>query len=119
MSTARINVVIAIGALTVLFGCAAPATESEDGHVLTVQEAIDVGAGQVRVRGYVLITRDKVTQLCTGLAGSYPPQCGTPALVVQGLAVDLIPHRESAQGVVWGGEITVQGSLSAGVLNVT
>ncbi|GAA0441639.1 hypothetical protein Aca07nite_30420 [Actinoplanes capillaceus] len=131
MSTARINVVIAIGALTVLFGCATPAAESDDsrasaisgspgpGDVLTVQEAIDLSAGQVRVRGYVLITRDEVTHLCTGLAGSYPPQCGTPALVVQGLAVDLIPNRESAEGVVWGGEITVQGSLSAGVLSVT
>ncbi|MBO3741442.1 hypothetical protein [Actinoplanes flavus] len=119
MSTSRITVMIAISVLTVLFGCAAPDTGADDGGVLTVQEALDVGTGQVRVRGYILVTKDQVTHLCTGLAGSYPPQCGTPALVVQGLAADLIPNRESAQGIVWGGETTVQGTLADGVLSVT
>ncbi|GGN50314.1 hypothetical protein FHR83_009183 [Actinoplanes campanulatus] len=71
------------------------------------------------MRGYILITKDKTTRLCTGLAGSFPPQCGAPALVVQGLAAELIPHRESAEGIVWGGEITLQGTLVGEVLSVT
>ncbi|GIE87667.1 hypothetical protein [Actinoplanes regularis] len=121
MGAARINITIAIGVLIVLSGCARPdAGGRSPGHdeVLTVQEAIDAGTGQVRVRGYVLIAADQVTRLCTGLAGSYPPQCGAPALVVQGLAAEAIPHRESAQGIVWGGEITLRGNLAAGVLTV-
>lgn len=125
MGTARIRFMIAAGALALLVGCATPDSGAEGpdpsrvpGDVLTVQEAIDAGTGQVRVRGYVLIAADGVTRLCTGLAGSYPPQCGAPTLIVQGLAAEAIPNRESAQGVVWGGETTLRGTLAGGVLDV-
>jgi hypothetical protein len=122
---------IVIGVLTALLGCTTPGAEPDDSGAaaasrsperdapLTVQEALHVGTGQVQVRGYVLIAADQVTRLCTGLAGSFPPQCGTPALVVRGLTADAIPNRESAEGVVWGGEITLQGTIADGVLSVT
>jgi len=122
MGTARIRFMITASALTLLVGCASPGPTtggpSGPGDVLTVQEAISAGSGQVRVRGYVMIAADRVTHLCTGLAGSYPPQCGVPSLIVRGLAAETIPNRESAQGVVWGGEITLLGILADGVLEV-
>lgn len=130
MSAARVNIMIVIGVLSALLGCTTPGTEPDDSgaaaasrsperdNPLTVQEALDVGTGQVQVRGYVLVTADQVTRLCTGLAGSFPPQCGTPALVVRGLAADAIPNRESAEGVVWGGEVTLRGTIADGVLSV-
>ncbi|MDI6097470.1 hypothetical protein QLQ12_02505 [Actinoplanes sp. NEAU-A12] len=122
MDAARIRFMIAIGALALLVGCATPDTTAGDSpsrdDVLTVQEAISAGSGEVRVRGYVLIAADRVARLCSGLAGSYPPQCGAPALVVRGLAAEAIPNRESAQGVVWGGEMTLRGTLAEGVLEV-
>lgn len=125
MGAARIRFMIATSALTLVVGCAAPDTNPEDpvrspapDDVLTVQEAISAGTGRVQVRGYILIAADKVTRLCAGLAGSYPPQCGAPALIVRGLAAETIPNRESDQGIVWGGEMTLRGILAGDVLDV-
>ena len=70
------------------------------------------------VRGYILVGTDRVTRLCTGLAGSYPPQCGNPSLIVEGLAIRDIPNRESDQGITWSGETTLRGALSGGILTV-
>jgi hypothetical protein len=124
-------------ALATLVGCAAPDNGAADraapsdrpaptasgplgaGKILTVPQAIKAGDQPVKVRGYILVGADGVTRLCTGLAGSYPPQCGGPSLVVKGLKLDAIPARESAQGIVWSGETTVRGTLSRGVLTVS
>ena len=120
---ARNTVLIVATVWTLLTGCANTASsggaQSPDSEeVLTVSEAVAVVTGPVQVRGYVLVGADGVTRLCTGLAGSYPPQCGAPSLIVEGLAAEAIPNRESDQGIVWGGEITLRGTLAAGVLHV-
>lgn len=130
--------VLALASLTLL-GCGAPDGPAEDsvepvasepstpapddlaqvGRVLTVPEAIEAGDRPMKVRGYVLVGADGVTHLCTGLAGSYPPQCGKPSLVVQGIEPATLAGRESAGGVVWAGEATYRGVLKNGVFTLS
>jgi len=123
--------VLALASLALL-GCAAPDAASEDSaapapvssspdaaRVLTVPEAIQAGDQPMNVRGYVLIGADGVARLCTGLAGSYPPQCGQPSLVIKGLEQEKLAGREAAGGVVWAGEATYRGVLEAGVFTVS
>jgi hypothetical protein len=87
-------------------------------RVLTVSEALRAGNKPVSVRGYVLVKRDGQALLCTGLAGSYPPQCGSPSLVVKGLDPTSLTGRESSQGIVWSGETTLTGTMAGGVLTL-
>jgi hypothetical protein len=108
---------------------AAPAAESptatpEPGlspvsRVLTVPEAIQAGDQPMKVRGYVLIGADGVARLCTGIAGSYPPQCGSPSVVLKGVEQEKLVGRESAGGVVWAGEATYRGVLKDGVFTLS
>jgi hypothetical protein len=108
-----------------VLGCADPAQDAKAGdaskpdRVLTVSEAAKAGDGVVAVRGYILIGRDGTARLCSGLAGSYPPQCGQPSLVVKGLKPDSMPGRDSAQGVVWFGEKTFHGTVKDDVPTLT
>jgi len=88
--------------------------------VLTVEQALQVpAAGPVLVRGYVLVARDGSAQLCTGLAGSYPPQCGRPALALSRLNPAALPATDSTDGVLWTGETTLRGTLRGAVLDVS
>ncbi|WP_462187867.1 hypothetical protein, partial [Frankia sp. CcWB2] len=72
----------------------------------------------VTVRGYVLIRPDGASYLCTGLAGSYPPQCGRPALRLVGLDPADLPSPEHASGVTWTGETTLAGTVRDGTLTL-
>jgi hypothetical protein len=87
-------------------------------RIMTVPEAIHAGDQPVKVRGYVLIAADGVARICTGLAGSYPPQCGSPSLRVEGLDPTTVTGLESAGGIQWSGETTLRGTLAAGVLTI-
>ena len=95
-----------------------PPLATESDVVLTVAEALLADKPMAEVRGYILAGREGVTRLCTGMAGSYPPQCGLPALTVKGLDTRDIPNSESDQGVTWSGETTLRGALSGGILTV-
>lgn len=97
---------------------ATPADGGTASRILTVPEAIKAGDQQLKVRGYVLVSADGVARICTGLAGSYPPQCGNPSLEVKGLKPDELPGKESASGIVWTGETTLRGVLEGGVLTL-
>ena len=128
MAGMRSGMVIFVAAVVILVGCSAPGEESGtdpsgggspgSGDTLSVAEAIAAGDRPVRVRGYVLIAADGTARLCTGMAGSYPPQCGPPSLVVRGLVAESLPNRESDQGLTWSSETTLSGSMSGGVLTV-
>jgi hypothetical protein len=128
--TSRVNPITLLFVLTVMLaGCSGPdkeasgrsaqSSESGSGMVLTVAEALREDREAAQVRGYVLISADGVTRLCTGLAGSYPPQCGGPSITVEGLSADDVPDSESDQGLTWSGETTLRGAVSGGVLVVS
>ncbi len=89
--------------------------------VLSVAQALAHPGGRLAVAGYLLAHPDGTIRLCTGLAGSYPPQCGRPALRVEGLTaadVGRLPGAVHASGVAWTGEVTLDGTVCGTVLTV-
>jgi hypothetical protein len=91
---------------------------------LTVAEALDLSAEssgasrEVSVRGFVLAAPGQPVRLCTGLAGSFPPQCGNPALELDGFDLALLTDRDDATGVAWSGQTTITGALSGSRLTI-
>jgi hypothetical protein len=102
-----------------LSGCGEEVEPAEAARgVLTVGQALTADAGDAEVRGYVYVGADGAAHLCSGLAGSFPPQCGHPSIPVDGLDTGTLAGAETDQGVVWTGETTLRGALSGGVLTV-
>lgn len=89
-------------------------------RVLTVKEALAASETQeqLNVKGYVLAHPDGTVLLCSGLAGSYPPQCGRPALTVRNLDITNLPGADHASGMTWTGQMTLHGTLRGTVLTV-
>ena len=113
---------LAAAALLVVLGagCGGAERSAGDGgsleNVLTVQEALDVGSGTLAVRGTVITSIDDV-RLCSAILESYPPQCGSPSLLVLGLDLDTLDGLQHGEGVTWSDrEVTVLGELEDGVL---
>ena len=78
------------------------------------------GSADATVLEGFVVHRDGEMRLCQALALSYPPQCGSPFVVVQGIAPETLPARQSAEGVTWSDEVLrLTGRLSAGVLTAS
>jgi len=109
-----------VAALSGCGGGSVPDSGADPPAVLTVAEALGlpVTATEVAVRGYVLAGPTAVVRLCTGLAGSFPPQCGAPSIMLTGMDVATLPERDPATGVSWSGEMTVTGELDGETLAV-
>lgn len=67
-----------------------------------------------------LIGERGTLRLCYSVLESYPPQCGKPSLVVEGLDLNTVSDLTTANGVTWSdGEIKVLGTVAAGTLTVS
>jgi hypothetical protein len=96
------------------------------GGGLSIQEAIDSTlAGPLAVRGFIVAPEGERVRLCTALLESYPPQCGEPSLVVEGLELATIEGLESTDDpslaqVTWSdAEVSLLGTVEDGVLTVS
>ncbi len=96
------------------------------GGGLSIQEAIDSTLeGPLMVKGYLVAPEGGPVRLCSALLESYPPQCGEPSLVVEGL--DLATVEGLAQTsepdlaqVTWSdAEISILGDVEDGVITVS
>jgi hypothetical protein len=59
---------------------------------LTIEEVLDSPPeGLVTVTGFVIASEGQPVRLCSALLESYPPQCGEPSLVVEGLDLGSVP----------------------------
>lgn len=86
---------------------------------LTVNEALaGTVEGPVTVRGF-LIDADGETRLCEAVLESYPPQCGQPSLVVEGVDVATVDGAQQHEHVTWAETVSLTGELHSGVLRVT
>ena len=92
---------------------------------LTIEQALaGDGENPIAVRGYIVAPEGEPIELCSALLKSYPPQCGAPSLVVEGLDLSTIEGLTettdpSLAQVQWTDtEVTVAGSLEEGVLLV-
>ena len=90
------------------------------GPGITVKQALAAGtAGPLLVRGAV-IAEGGTTRLCSAILESYPPQCGKPALIVEGLDLQSLGRLTTANGVTWSdAEIKLLGTVTAGTLTVS
>lgn len=90
-----------LAALALLAACGAPGTGSGSGTGDDASSVSSPTATEYGAHVFVIETPDGGPQLCLGgVAESYPPQCGGPALV--NLDWDDVADRESASGVTWG-----------------
>jgi hypothetical protein len=107
----------ALSAAIALAGCGGDALDEQQpaasagapipGGGLSVQEAIESELeGPLMVRGY-LIEHDGELRLCESILESSPPQCGEPALRVEGPVPEPSEEPVSVLGEVDGETITV------------
>jgi hypothetical protein len=109
---------VALVALT-LVGCGGNSEPAGSGGAITVQQALASRPGQPLLVQGALIASAGTVRLCSAVLESYPPQCGQPSLVVQGLDLNTIPALTTANGVTWSDhEIKLRGTVDDGMLAV-
>ena len=70
------------------------------------------------VNGAIVATAQD-TRLCDVLMESYPPQCGGPYLIVEGLDLSTIDNLQEASGVSWtDSPFQLLGTVENGVITV-
>ena len=73
-------------------------------------------AKKVQVRGFLLRCDQEPLLLCTELLESYPPQCGGPSLVVDGLDMDTLADITRGDDCAWSARpVELQGVVDASV----
>jgi hypothetical protein len=104
----------------------APAGPPAPPAELTIEEALaSAPEGPVAVTGFIVASEDQPVRLCSALLESYPPQCGQPALTVEGLDLDSVdgltrPDDPQFAHTAWTDqEISLTGELTGDVLAVT
>jgi len=115
-------VAVAAVAVGVLAGCGetSPTTgTSVPSAGISVRRALDASAGEpLLVKGFLVLDGGHA-RLCSALAESYPPQCGGPSLVVEGLPAGNRQGLKEAEGVAWSErEVAFLGTVEDGVLRV-
>ena len=96
------------------------------GGGLAIEEAIaSTLEGPLMVKGYLVAPEGGPVRLCSALLESYPPQCGDPSLVVEGLDLATVEgltatsEPDLAQ-VTWSdAEISILGDVEDGVITVS
>lgn len=95
-------------------GAAAP------GEALTVSEALATDASEpLLVRGALVAVDGQPPRLCEVLLESFPPQCGQPALVLEGADLSAFGPLQTEGGVTWSDDqVSVLGTVDGTTLTV-
>jgi hypothetical protein len=116
--------VLAIG-LAACGGEETPPADTGTGDVVSIEEALtSPGGNRLTVEGYLIAPDGGEVRLCSAILESYPPQCGEPSLVVEGLdlsTVEGIVHTSEPDlaQVSWSETyVPVTGTIEDGVLTV-
>ena len=85
-----------------------------------VEIAVELPDGaSVTVSGMFFTKEGESDRLCAVLMESFPPQCGKPALELEGADVETIPGITTSQGVSWSDQpVELSGTIRDGVLVV-
>jgi hypothetical protein len=114
--------VVLVALLTVALAACDAGNESGSpgSSAITVKQALAAKPREpVLVRG-ALIASGGTVRLCYAILESYPPQCGRPSLVVQGLDLDAVGKLTTANGVTWSDrEVRLRGTVADGALAVS
>ena len=108
---------LVLATLLVTAGCGGGETRPEE--TVSVDAALSAEPDErVVVRGGLIADGERV-RLCAALAESYPPQCGRPWLVVEGLDLKAVEGLQHAAGVSWREDVSLNGTVAGGVLRVS
>lgn len=107
--------IVALAALA-LFGSACGSVREQAGvsgaPLLTVEEA-EGRSGLASVQGFFWARpADNEYRLCSAALESFPPQCGSPALILDQVNVTELAGVSFNQNVFWADEVRVSGSLN-------
>lgn len=96
------------------------------GGGLSIEEALaSTLDGPLMVKGYLVAPEGEPVRLCAALLESYPPQCGAPSLVVEGIELASVEglRRTDDPGlapVTWSdGIVSLLGTVRDGVLTLS
>ena len=63
-----------------------------------IRQALEAADGsEVTVSGFLVVDRDGVARLCSGLLSSFPPQCGDDRIDLLGFDASSVPNSETPQ----------------------
>ncbi|HEY3070084.1 MAG TPA: hypothetical protein VGJ34_07175 [Gaiellaceae bacterium] len=86
---------------------------------LSVQQALDGTSGEPHLVRGALIATGETIRLCSAILESYPPQCGGPFLVVEGLDLGSLEGLTTADGVTWSDrQVELRGTVAEGTLTI-
>jgi hypothetical protein len=92
---------------------------------LTIEEALASPPDSlVTVTGFVIASEGQPVRLCSALLESYPPQCGEPSLVVEGLDLESVPgitrpdDPQYAHTAWTDAQVPLTGEIADGVLAI-
>ncbi len=141
MTVSRFPLLAAAGALAAALALVACGGGNEDaastapppsagapapGGGLSIAEALASSLeGPLAVRGYLVALEGETPRLCSALLESYPPQCGSPSLALEGVdlsSIDGLRRTDdpSLASVTWSeSEISLLGTVEDGVLTVS
>jgi hypothetical protein len=86
---------------------------------VSVEQALQMKTDEpLLVKGFLVLDGGHA-RLCSALAESYPPQCGGPSLIVEGLPPSNRQGLKEAEGVAWSErEVAFLGTVDDGRLRV-
>jgi hypothetical protein len=108
----------------VVLALAACGDGRQDGDSMSIKDALAADGKTVIVEGSIVAIEGEPVRLCYALLESYPPQCGQPALELEGLdlgALELVTSRGDPSLPVtrWSDRpVRIRGTLERGVLIV-
>ncbi len=87
---------------------------------MRIEHALRIhGSKRVHVRGFLLACDQEPLRLCAELLESFPPQCGGPSLVVEGLEIDALSSIIRVDDCAWSAQpVELDGTIDGGVLRV-
>jgi hypothetical protein len=108
-------------ALAALSACGGDDDSADDaGSVISIDEALDSGSDEPQLVSGNLLAQGDDVRLCSALAESFPPQCGGPSLVVEGLNFAELDGLITEGDVSWTDRpIELLGVVSDGTLTVS
>ncbi|MBT5775185.1 MAG: hypothetical protein HOH95_12505 [Dehalococcoidia bacterium] len=71
------------------------------GPGISIADALASDSDQPLLVNGALVATSEAIRLCDVLMESYPPQCGSPYLTVEGLDLSTVDNLQEASGVSW------------------
>lgn len=94
-------------------------TPAEVGPVSIAEALASDSDDPLLVEGALVAVGGEPARLCSALAESFPPQCGEPSLVVEGLSLSAVANLQTEGNVSWAERVSLLGKVENDVLNLS